>query len=223
MTPEHLRFPRGLYGITPEWDDTPLLLDAIQAAAEGGMVALQWRRKTIPAGQRHEQAGRVVEHCRKLGVASIINDDWQLALDTGADGAHLGRDDGEIAAARRALGPKAMLGASCYNQPERAAAALQAGVDYIAFGAMFASTVKPDAVRADLHVVSQGLELARQHRQGPARAAVVTIGGITPLNAAPVIAAGADSIALISALFSGTPEDILNTARRCQALFSRPG
>lgn len=222
MTPENLRFPGGLYGITPEWDDTARLLEAIEAAAEGGMVALQWRRKTIPAAMRQQQAQQVVDLCRKLGVTSIINDDWQLALDLGADGAHLGRDDGEVEAARQALGPDAVLGASCYNQPERAAAALKAGVDYIAFGAMFSSTVKPDAVRADLDVVSRGLELARQHQHGPARAAVVTIGGITPLNAGPVIAAGADSIALISALFSGTPENIRNTARRCQALFGPP-
>ncbi len=212
-----LRFPRGLYGITPEWDDTNRLLHAIEQAAAGGLVALQWRRKKIPHHQRLTQAQAVVDHCRALGVISIINDDWQLALQTGADGAHLGRDDGQLALARKALGPDRYLGASCYNELERARSALSHGVDYIAFGAVYPSLIKPDAVAADLALFTQATALVQSMRQGQARAAIVAIGGISPDNLAPVIAAGADSAALISSLFNA--QDIRAVAKQCQQIF----
>lgn len=210
-----VRFPKGLYGITPEWDDTHALLAAITAAARGGMTALQWRRKNTPP---QDQARRVVEHCRSLGVISIINDTPELARSLGADGVHMGRDDGDPAAARALLGPHALIGCSCYNEPERALKALQAGADYIAFGAVFPSSVKPNAPRAQLEIITQGAELVRQHSRAGQRATVVTIGGITPENARSVVAAGADSIAAITALFS-TP-DIQATAQRYTDCFT---
>jgi len=212
-----LRFPPGLYGITPEWDDTDRLLHAIEQAAAGGLAALQWRRKNIPANQRVAQAQAVVDHCRTLGVVSIINDDWQLALHTGADGAHMGRDDGELAVAREALGPDRYLGASCYNELERARSALGYGVDYIAFGAVYPSRIKPDAVTADLALFKQARTLAASKRQNHARATVVAIGGISPENLLPVVAAGADSAALISSLFNA--KDIRAVAEQCQQIF----
>jgi thiamine-phosphate pyrophosphorylase len=211
-----LRFPRGLYGITPEWEDTDRLLQAISQAAAGGMTALHWRRKTIPAGERVAQARAVVDLCRTLGVVSIINDDWRLAALVDADGAHLGRDDGSLAEARVALEDK-VIGCSCYNQPALAAQALKAGADYIAFGAIYPSAIKPDAVRATLEDIEQGRMLAESARERP-RAAVVAIGGIGPDNAAPVIHAGADSIAVISSLFGAA--DIRSEAARCAALFN---
>jgi len=211
-----LRFPRGLYGITPEWDDTDRLLQAISQAAAGGMTALQWRRKTVAAAQRVAQARAVVDLCRTLGVVSIINDDWRLAALVDADGAHLGRDDGSLAEARVALEDK-IIGCSCYNQPALAAQALKAGADYVAFGAMYSSSVKPDAVHATLEDIEQGRMLVESTRERP-RAAVVAIGGIGADNAAPVIHAGADSIAVISSLFGAA--DIRAQAQRCAALFS---
>jgi|SRR5690606_17995519 len=213
---EDLRFPRGLYGITPEWDDTDRLLAAIDAAAAGGMVALQWRRKTADAQSGLAQARRVVERCQELGVLTIINDDWRLAALVDADGVHLGREDGSLAQARTALGEKKLIGYSCYNDLGRAEQALTAGVDYIAFGAVYPSTIKPDAIRAPLDLLTQGQALARQQVDKP-RAAVVAIGGITADNAAPVVAAGADSIALITGLFETA--DIRATAAQCSALF----
>ena len=122
-----LRFPRGVYGVTPEWDDTEKLIAAITAAAQGGMVALQWRRKTASADAGLAQARQVIQACRQLNVVSIVNDDWRLAALLDADGVHLGRDDGNLLEARQALGPENIIGCSCYNQPALAAAALAAG------------------------------------------------------------------------------------------------
>jgi thiamine-phosphate pyrophosphorylase len=211
------RFPSGLYGITPEWDDNDRLLAAIDQAAEGGMVALQWRRKTIAPENRLGQVRRVAERCHKLGLLLIINDDWRLAALIDADGVHLGREDGSLAQARLALGSDKIIGCSCYNDPRLAAEALKADVDYIAFGAMYPSSTKPGAVRATLDHIAQGRQLTENNLIRP-RTAVVAIGGITADNAAPIVHAGADSIALISGLFDAP--DIRATAARCQALFA---
>ena len=212
-----LRFPQGVYGVTPEWDDTDKLIAAITAAAQGGMVALQWRRKTASAESGLAQARQVIQACKQLNVLSIVNDDWRLATLLDADGVHLGRDDGSLAEARQALGPNKIIGCSCYNQPALAAAALEADVDYIAFGAMYPSSVKPDAVRATLEHIEAGRMLA-ERSHGKPRPAVVAIGGITLENASPVIHAGADSIALISGLFNSS--NIQATAAQCSALFN---
>src|SRR3546814_20635047 len=99
-----LRFPKGLYGVTPEWDDTDKLLAAIRAAAAGGMAALQWRRKTATAQEGLAQVRQVAALCRELGLTCIVNDDWRLAALIDADGVHLGREDGSMAQARLALG-----------------------------------------------------------------------------------------------------------------------
>lgn len=211
-----LRFPRGLYGVSPEWDDTEQMLAALTAAAAGGMTAFQWRRKSATPDTAVEQARQVVQRCRELGVVSIINDDWRLAALVDADGVHLGRDDGSLADARVALGPDRIVGCSCYNDPALAERALLADVDYIAFGSMYPSSVKPDAVRALPQHLSQARQLV-EVSENP-RPAVVAIGGITPENAAAVIEAGADSIAVISGVFLAA--DIEAAARRCTALFT---
>ena len=211
-----LRFPRGLYGVSPEWADTEKMLAALNAAAAGGMKAFQWRRKTATPEAAVEQARLVVERCRELGVLSIINDDWRLAALVDADGVHLGRDDGNLADARVALGPDRIVGCSCYNDPSLAELALLADVDYIAFGAMYASSVKPEAVQATPDHL-QAARLLVESTESP-RPAVVAIGGITPENAAAVIQAGADSIAVISGVFLA--DDIEDAARRCAALFN---
>jgi len=212
------RFPRGLYGITPEWDDTNALLSAVSAAASGGMVALQWRRKHAPPDVAHRQAQALAALCRELSLVFIINDDWRLAQALDADGVHLGRDDGDLADARRALGPDKLIGRSCYDQSALAAQALTEGADYVAFGTMYPSQIKPDAVRATPDHLSAGRSLVQAY--GSPRPAVVAIGGITADNAAPLVAAGADSLALISGLFDSA--DIQATAARCTALFAPP-
>lgn len=212
-----LRFPRGLYGVTPEWDDTDKLLRAVQQAAAGGMRALQLRRKDVPVDVRRAQATALARACRELGVVFVVNDHWELALEVGADGVHLGRDDGDPAAVR-ARAPDLLIGASCYDDIERARAALDAGVDYIAFGAVFPSPTKPGAVRAPLSLFEQGLALARA-RPAP-RPAIVAIGGITPNNAPLVAQAGADAVAVITGVFEAP--DIGAAAAECARAFAAP-
>ena len=214
MTP--LRFPAGLYGVTPEWDDTARLLAAVREAAAGGMRVLQLRRKHASAAQRAAQARALAPLCRELDVRFLVNDHWELALEVGADGAHLGRDDGDLAQARAQAGPGFILGASCYDDLARARDLLRAGADYIAFGAVFASPTKPQAVHAPLALLGRARELAAEST-GP-RPAVVAIGGITPANAPQVAQAGADSIAVISGLFEAA--DIKAAALACTAPFT---
>lgn len=211
-----IRFPAGLYGVTPEWDDTDRLLKAVRDAAAGGMRSLQLRRKNVPDAVRAAQARALAPLCRELGVVFLINDDWRLALDVGADGAHVGRDDESLAHIRREAGPDLILGGSSYDDLTRARELLDAGADYIAFGAMFASTVKPDTVRAPLSVLTEARRLADE-RDAP-RPAVVAIGGITPANAPLVAQAGADAIAVITALFEAP--SVRAAAAACSAPYS---
>ena len=211
------RFPQGVYGLTPEWPELDRLAIAIEQAASGGMTALQWRRKTLDAASSRSQAIELGALCRSLGVLFIINDDWQLALSVGADGVHLGRDDGELRQARIEAGDGMILGKSCYNDPLLAQQAITDGADYIAFGAVYPSSTKPDAVRATLEHIRQGRTLAEAAVQDGTRPGVVVIGGITAHNAAPLVTAGADSLAMIQGLFD-TP-DIRQTAQACRQLF----
>ncbi len=208
-----LRFPRGLYGVTPDWDDTERLIAAVRAAASGGMRSLQLRRKKVSDAARAAQARALAPVCRELAVVFLINDDWRLALEVGADGAHVGRDDEDLATVRAQAGPDLIIGGSCYNDLDRARQLLDAGADYIAFGAMFASPTKPEAVRASFEVLTQARQLV-ETRDAP-RPAIVAIGGITPENASLVAQAGADAIAVISGLFEAP--SIRAAAAACSA------
>ncbi len=183
---------RGLYAITPDWQDTTRLLSVSHRILAGGARLLQYRNKLASPTLRREQALALRDITARHGARFIINDDVMLADEVGADGVHLGREDGAIAEARAALGTKAILGASCYNEFDRAKAAVAAGTDYIAFGAMFASNTKPAAVRASLEQVSEARILGRP---------IACIGGITTGNAAPLLAAGADLLAVITDLY----------------------
>jgi thiamine-phosphate pyrophosphorylase len=147
--------------------------------------------------------------CRRFGAGFIVNDDLALALASDADGVHLGSDDGDLIAARQALGPGRLLGASCYADFEMARSALRAGADYVAFGADFSSPTKPHAVPAPLSLFAR----CREELGLP----VCAIGGITADNAPAVIAAGADMIAVISDLFAAP--DIESRAAALQQLF----
>jgi thiamine-phosphate pyrophosphorylase len=191
---------RGLYAITPE---SGPVLDKVRRALEGGIALLQYRRKAAAAP---EEAKALLALARRHGVPFIVNDDVGLALEIGADGVHLGRDDGEIAAARAAL-PGGILGVSCYDRADLARAAVAAGADYVAFGSVFASPTKPGAVRAPL-------SLFRENPGVP----LCAIGGITLENAPAVIAAGADLLAVVSDLFDAP--DIRSRASQFGRLFS---
>jgi thiamine-phosphate pyrophosphorylase len=203
--------PRGLYAITPGEPDTDRLLVLVRAALTGGAAAIQYRSKDASTSLRRKQARALAELCREHGVPLIVNDDVGLVHEAGADGAHLGADDGDLAGARRQLGPDKLLGASCYNRLDLAIAAKAAGADYVAFGAVFASPTKPAAARAPLALFAE----ARRAVGLP----LVAIGGITPENAAAVIAAGADAVAVISALFDAP--DVAVRAYAFKRLFER--
>ena len=200
---------RGLYAITPNLKDTAELLDKVEQALQGGVTILQYRNKQADARLQQEQAHALRALTRQHGACLIINDNVQLALQVGADGVHLGGDDGDLAEARASLPQGMLLGASCYNDLVLAHAAVAAGVDYVAFGAVFASGTKPEARRASLDLIRQ----ARAELSLP----IVAIGGITSRNAASVIEAGADCVAVISALFES--DNIKQTAERFSSLF----
>lgn len=200
----------GLYAVTPDTADSHGLLTACEAALAGGARLLQYRNKSADAPLRLTQGRALLELCREYGVPLIINDHLDLALALGADGVHLGSEDGALPAARARLGAGKILGASCYDQLESALEAQRAGVDYVAFGSFFPSSVKPGAVHAPLTL----LEAAKQRLSVP----VFAIGGITLHNAPLLIAAGADGVAVISALF-GAP-DARAAAGKFSALFN---
>jgi len=193
---------RGLYAITP--DGAADLESRLRRALEGGVALLQYRSKT----GSEMQARAVVRLAREFGVPVIINDEVQLALELGADGAHLGREDGDLGGARKRLQGR-ILGASCYNDAGLARAAVQAGADYVAFGSVFASPTKPQAVRAPLRLFQEAKALG---------VPLAAIGGITLDNAPQVIAAGADLLAVISDLFDAP--DIRQRARDYGKLFA---
>jgi thiamine-phosphate pyrophosphorylase len=182
----------GLYAITPDEPSTDVLVRKVGQALRGGASVVQYRNKTAGAELRFEQGRALAALCRAAGAAFMVNDDLALALALDADGVHLGGDDGDLAEARRRLGQGKLLGASCYNRIELAEAAAQAGVDYLAFGSVFSSGTKPGAVRAPLAIFAEARRFALP---------LVAIGGITLQNAPQVFAAGADAVAVISAVF----------------------
>lgn len=201
---------RGLYAITPDMADTASLCQLLEASLKGGAAIVQYRNKTACSSLRKEQAVRLLSLCRRYAVPLIINDHLDLCLEIDADGLHLGGDDGDIAAARQALGDK-LLGVSCYNRFELALTAKTHGADYLAFGSCFDSATKPAAVHAPLTLIAQ----AARELGLP----VVAIGGITLANAALAIDAGADSIAVIGALF--TAGDVQQAAAQFSNLFKK--
>jgi thiamine-phosphate pyrophosphorylase len=200
----------GLYALTPDVPDTQVLVSRTAQALNGGASAIQYRNKTAAATLKLEQAIALRTLCAARGAIFIVNDDIELAVAAGAAGIHLGRDDASIAAARARLGPAAIVGVSCYDAIARAQVAVAAGGDYVAFGSFYPSLVKPDAVRP-----KPGL-IAESKARWPGMN-VVAIGGITAANAAPLIAAGADAVAVISALYDAP--DIALAARGLVACF----
>jgi thiamine-phosphate pyrophosphorylase len=180
---------RGLYAITPDIADTAALAAKVEQALKAGVAMLQYRNKLLSKDKRLLQARELAPLARGYGVPFIVNDDVEVALAVGANGVHLGKDDGELAAARAKL-PGRILGASCYSNLEQGRAAVRAGANYVAFGSVFPSSTKPHAVRAPLSLFRSELGVP-----------LCAIGGITLKNAPQLIAAGADLLAVISDVF----------------------
>lgn len=202
---------KGLYAITPDLSDTDELLRQVRLVLQGGAQLLQYRNKAASTELRAVQALALHALTRQFSVPLIINDDVRLAAAVDAEGVHLGATDGAIAAARAVLGQAKLIGVSCYNRKTLAQEAVRAGADYVAFGAFFPSGVKPDAVRADPEL----LAWARRELDVP----LVAIGGITSGNAAALLQAGADALAVISAVFDAA--DIQFAAREFSTLIGK--
>jgi len=200
----------GLYAITPDEADTAALLCKVRLALLGGARVVQYRNKIADGALRLKQAVALREMTREFAVTLIVNDDVALARQVEADGVHLGGTDGSVTEARAAL-DSGLIGVSCYNRAALAQEAVRQGADYVAFGSFFASTVKPDAVVATLDLLRE----ARRELDVP----IVAIGGITPHNGAQLIEAGADALAVISAVFSAA--DIEGAAREFSNLFEQ--
>ena len=213
VSSESLKLPlEGLYALTPDDNLLPRLSALVESALKGGVKWVQYRNKIAPAPLKRAQAAELLRICRAHGAKLIINDDIWLAVEIGADGAHIGRDDmpgGGLATARDALGSKRILGVSCYDDLARAEVAVDAGADYIAVGSVFASTTKPQASRASLDTVAE----AKRRFKVP----LVAIGGITTKNAPQVLENGADMLAVMSDLFDAM--DIKKQAEKFQKLF----
>ncbi len=209
MPGSHLR---GLYAIT----DSRLLADGrllpwCAAALRGGVRLLQYRDKSQDHQRRRQEATALLELCRQYGARLVINDDLQLARQLDCD-LHLGQDDGSLAQARATLGDKAIIGATCHHQLSLAQQASAATASYLAFGRFYPSSTKPGEVLANTRLLQQakgfGLPL-------------VAIGGIDLDNAAPLIAAGADMIAVIHALFAAdSAAEVERRANAFSQLFS---
>src|SRR5690606_2784882 len=201
--------PRGLYLITPDEPDTRRLLQRVVPLLGTGVAWLQYRNKGASPALRREQAEALQAACAAAGVPLLVNDDAVLAAAVGAAGAHLGEDDGALAAARALLGPRAILGASCYDSLQLARDVVAAGASYVAFGAFFPTTTKVVSRRATPELLRQAGAL------GVPR---VAIGGITPDNGAALVEAGADLLAVIGSVFDAPdPVAAVQAYRRCFA------
>lgn len=204
----------GLYAIT----DRALLQhnfsEAIEQSLLGGSRIIQYRDKSTDNSRRLEEARIIRQLCDRYQAIFIVNDDIELARQTDADGVHLGKDDQDIEQARQQLGDEKIIGVSCYNRLDLAINAEQAGADYVAFGAMFNSSIKPEAVIAPLSLIAE----ARSRLQIP----ICCIGGINADNAAQLIAEGADMIAVISEIFAAEQrqQTVQQASKRLSQLFT---
>lgn len=201
--------PRGLYAITPDWLETRRLISAVEQAIAGGAVVLQYRNKIADSTLRLQQATALADLCQQARIPLIINDDVDLAWQVNAAGVHLGGTDGDLRAARQKLGMTKIIGASCYADLANAQPAIAAGASYVAFGAAFASSTKPHAPTAPIHLYRTAVATLS--------VPVVAIGGISPDNAVPLIDAGVNNLAVIGGLFEH--DDIANTAAHFTALY----
>ncbi|HIG79982.1 MAG TPA: thiamine phosphate synthase [Cycloclasticus sp.] len=185
---------KGLYAITPNQPNTALLLEQIEHALQGKLALLQYRDKTSTATEKLHRAKTIHALCLKYDTPLIINDDPALALACQAEGVHLGQSDGSIQQARKLLGEKAIIGATCHHQLELAIKAETNGADYVAFGRFFHSSTKPGVPLANTQLIKDALNTLA--------IPIVAIGGITLENAAPLVQAGITNLAVVDNIFS---------------------
>ncbi|GAB3548039.1 thiamine phosphate synthase [Noviherbaspirillum agri] len=200
---------RGLYLVTPDWDDTQKMLDVTEAGLRGGAALVQYRHKTADAQLRKEQAAALQALCRRYGRPFIVNDFIDLCLELDADGIHVGGTDTAVAEVRAAVGSDKIVGSSCYGSMDLARSAWQAGASYVAFGGFYPSRVKKYEVTTPPAIVAQ----AKTEIPLPN----VVIGGMTHENSAPLVAQGADMVAAISSVYMA--DDPEAAARAFAALF----
>jgi thiamine-phosphate pyrophosphorylase len=200
---------KGLYLVTPDWDDTARMLAATEAGLRGGATIVQYRHKTASPELRKKQALQLQALCRRYGKFFIVNDFVELCMELDADGIHVGGTDMGVAQVRAAVGPSKIVGASCYGSLELARDAYRAGASYVAFGGFYPSRVKKYEVTTPPDIVVQ----AKQAIPVPN----VVIGGMTSDNSAPLVARGADMVAVVSSIYMA--DDPAFAAREFVALF----
>ena len=201
---------QGLYLVTPDWDDTGRLVDITRAALDAGAAMLQYRHKGASPALRLEQAAALLALCRRYHRPLIINDHVELCLTLDADGVHVGGTDASVAQARATLGPGKIVGASCYGELALARAAQRDGASYVAFGGFYPSRVKQYSFRTEAAIIDRA--------KADIALPLVVIGGMTPANAAPLVARGADMVAAISSVYTAALPDAV--VREFDALFA---
>ncbi len=184
--------PAKLYLISPQ-EVGGGFPDRLRAAVGGGVVAFQLRVKDVSEHELARLAEPLQRICAEAGTAFIVNDSVALAKRLGADGVHLGQQDGDVREARALLGPGAQIGVTCHDSRHLAMEAGEAGADYVAFGAFYPTTTKPSDYRPDPAILSWWSAIFE--------IPCVAIGGITPANARPLVAAGADFVAVCQAVW----------------------
>lgn len=195
--PPQRRAPCELYLISPQ-DVGGEFPARLKAALGGGPVAaFQLRVKDVDPHELATLAEPLQRICADADVAFIVNDSVSLAKRLGADGVHLGQSDGDAREARSILGPSVQIGVTCHDSRHLAMDAGEKGADYVAFGAFYETTTKPSHYRPQPQLLSWWASLFE--------VPCVAIGGITPDNAAPLVAAGADFIAVCNAVWGGDP------------------
>lgn len=192
---------RGIYVITD--GRAPRFVERVAEALSGGAAMIQYRDLTHDDARRADEARALARLCQGHGVPLIIDHDVALAAAVGADGVHLSQADGSPARVRAALGPDAIVGVSCYASAALASTAAAAGASYVSFGAFYPSPTKPGAGRASIELLHETRHLGIPR---------VAIGGISIDNGGLLVAAGAEFLATVSAVF-GTDDPRVSTAQ----------
>jgi thiamine-phosphate pyrophosphorylase len=195
MTDEIPREPTLLYLISPLAVGGAFPQRLERALDAGPVAAFQFRVKGVDQHEAASLAAPLMEICAARDVAFIVNDSISLAKRLGADGVHLGQEDGTVEEARQALGRDAQIGVTCHDSRHLALEAGEAGADYVAFGAFFPSTTKEAKARAEPDLL--------EWWQALFELPCVAIGGITPGNCGALVTAGADFLAVSGAVWNG--------------------
>jgi len=203
----------GLYAITDDilLPNTSKLLEYVRAAINGGAGIIQYRAKHLTKEQKQQQAKQLFRLCHNLGADLLINDDVELAQYLNC-GVHLGQEDFAVSEARKLLGGKAIIGATCHNSLELAAKAHQAGASYLAFGRFFPSNTKKAAKPAQMQILQQAKQF---------KLPICAIGGINLDNAPLIIEYKPNMIAVVHGLFALDSADLVQNRAQLFSSFFR--